>query len=162
MVLAGGTSRRLGRDKLGEPVGGMPLLDRVLRALPAHSDVVCVGPERDTARAVRWVREEPAGAGPAAALAAGVEALEAPVGRVLVLAGDLPFVSRELLVGLLAVLDASVGAMAVDDEGREQPLLSAWPYGTLRDHLRAAGPLEGAGLLRTLAGLPRVAVRVGH
>lgn len=42
IVLAGGRSSRLGRDKLWEPVGGRPLLHRVLDVLYTVSDQVVI------------------------------------------------------------------------------------------------------------------------
>ncbi|WP_199550224.1 NTP transferase domain-containing protein [Streptomyces sp. N35] len=77
VVLAGGAAKRLGGvDKPAVRVGGRPLLDRVLTACAAAGTTVVVAPPRPTVRPVVWAREEPAGGGPLAALAAGVEALE--------------------------------------------------------------------------------------
>ena len=90
LVLAGGRSRRFGTDKLEAEVGGRPLLDAAVDAAVAASDaqVVVVGPvERALPAGVLVTREEPAYAGPFAAVAAGLELVDADV--VLVLAGDL-------------------------------------------------------------------------
>ncbi|NGO81562.1 NTP transferase domain-containing protein [Streptomyces sp. YC504] len=77
VVLAGGAAKRLGGvDKPAVQVGGRALLDRVLTACAAAGTTVVVAPPRPTLRPVVWAREEPAGGGPLAALAAGVEALE--------------------------------------------------------------------------------------
>jgi len=90
VVLAGGTSRRWdGADKTRVVVDGLPLLDHALAALPTGAAVVVVGPERPTRRPVLWTREDPAGAGPAAGLQAGLRVLPDDV-PVLVLAADLP------------------------------------------------------------------------
>ncbi len=125
VVLAGGHSRRMGGgDKTALPVGGVPLLDRALRAVAQASAVIVVGDERPTTRAVTWARERPSGAGPAAAVAAGVALTGAPL--VAVLAGDLPFVTGATVARLLASARPN-GAVLVDEGGAPQWLLGAWP-----------------------------------
>ena len=56
------------------PIAGKPLLEHVLDAVTAASDVVVVGPRRDGIRDVRWTCEQPPGGGPVAALTAGLAA----------------------------------------------------------------------------------------
>lgn len=141
VVLAGGTSRRLGgRDKTRLTVGGLSLLDRVLTASAGAAGTVVVGEPRPTCRQVHWVREDPPGAGPAAALAAALPVVTAPV--VVALAADLPFLAGSQLARLLAAV-GSTGAVAVDAAGHEQWLVSAWPTALLR-----AAPLRPGGSLR--------------
>ncbi|MGL5857577.1 MAG: molybdenum cofactor guanylyltransferase [Angustibacter sp.] len=98
VVLAGGGSRRLGRDKLVQPLGFAPVvqdagagtvLSHLLHGLAGHLPgvpVIAVGPTRPlpggadsrsagasgSGAAVRWVREDPAGGGPVAGLARGL------------------------------------------------------------------------------------------
>ena len=62
VVLAGGTSRRFGSDKLAAPLRGSTVLDTVVASLPPHWPVVVVGPPRDCGRPVAWTREDPPGA----------------------------------------------------------------------------------------------------
>src|ERR1700736_1061525 len=69
LLLTGGTSRRMGRDKATLPVNGTPLAERTATLLAQVADpVVEVGPGWTGLVAVR---EEPAGQGPLAAMAAG-------------------------------------------------------------------------------------------
>ncbi|MEU8132075.1 NTP transferase domain-containing protein [Streptodolium elevatio] len=163
VVLAGGVARRLGgRDKPALRVGGRTLLDRAVEACAGAGRVVVVGPERTTEAAVRWVREDPPGGGPVAAVAAGLAAVDAPY--VLLLAADLPFVTREVTGRLLDALVRPAdgansppdGALLVDADGRDQMLLAAYRTEALRDALAALGEPHGAALRRLLAPLALV------
>jgi molybdopterin-guanine dinucleotide biosynthesis protein A len=159
VVLAGGTAGRLGGvDKPALTVGDRTLLDRVLDAVPDALRTVVVGPTRTTDRAVVWCREEPPSGGPVAAIAAGLELVTAPV--VVVLAGDLPFLTTTTVHALLEAKADRDGALLVDETGRDQLLVSAWRT----DALRAAlpGTPAGARLGAVLAGLDaaRVTIRL--
>jgi molybdopterin-guanine dinucleotide biosynthesis protein A len=152
LVLAGGSARRLnGTDKVAELVAGVSLLDRVLQASASASTTIVVGPERRTCRPVLWTREAEVGAGPVAAVVAGLALVTAPV--VLLLAADLPLLTPEVVATLVAAVTDD-GAMLVDGEGRSQFLCSAWRT----DALRGADP--GAdrmgALLRGLRAQPVV------
>ncbi|MCF2526434.1 NTP transferase domain-containing protein [Yinghuangia soli] len=156
IVAAGGAARRLGgRDKPALLVGGRTLLDRAVEACAGAERVVVVGPRRRTAQPVHWVREDPPGGGPVAALAAGLAAVEAPV--VLVLAADLPFVTASVTDRLLAALtggnDPADGVLLVDADGRDQPLLAAYRTEALRSALAGLGDPHGAALRALLAPL---------
>ncbi|MGW0574843.1 NTP transferase domain-containing protein [Streptomyces sp. NPDC002920] len=158
VVLAGGGARRLGgADKPGVRVGGRGLLDRVLAACAdAHTTVVVAAP-RPTSRPVRWTREEPPGAGPVAALDAGLRRTTAD--DVLVLSADLPFLAANTVRRLLAALRAgrAEGALLTDADGRDQPLVAAYRTAALRRELAllttAHGGLAGLPLRRLTAGL---------
>ena len=90
VVLTGGASRRLGRDKATAHVGGRRLVDRILAEVPADVPVVIVGPSLDAmARPVRFVREDPPGSGPLAAIGAGLAEVGTPF--VGLIAADMPF-----------------------------------------------------------------------
>ncbi len=164
VVLAGGTSRRFGPDKLSAVVPGSgsgsggTLLERVLGALPADYRVVVVGPERDLARAVDFVREDPPGGGPAAGLVAGLrEALRTSPSLVVVLPGDAPAggVGAVRLVARLVAEPDLQSVVAVDASDVEQPLQLALRPAAARALVAAAGPDGGANasarrLVRTL------------
>ena len=152
VVLAGGRSSRLGgTDKPGLVVGGQTLLGAVVSAVTsAGADrVVVVGPERTGAGgAVRYVREDPPGRGPVAALACGLEQVSAPV--VVLLAADLPFLRPAHVTRLLTALAArqDPGVVLLDDTGRPQWLVSGWRAARLRGALdrypgRSLGGLLG-------------------
>jgi len=159
VVLAGGRSRRMGvPDKTRLPVGGVPLLDRVLAAIGSADRIVVVGARRPTCRPVSWTTEQPAGTGPMTALLAGVALVACDV--TVVAAGDLPFLTAADVDVLRATLsrepDAD-GVVAVDGDGRRQWLCSAWRTESLR--LLRAEP--NAALRDVLGGLRVATLPVG-
>jgi len=136
IVLAGGGSSRLGRDKTRVEVAGHSALDRVLAAVDGAAQIVVVGAPRrlHPARDVLWTQEQPAGGGPAAGVAAATAMLSQP--WVVVLAGDLPMVDaatvRRLLIGAEGAYD---GAVLVDAEGQRQHLTVALHTEALRQRI---------------------------
>jgi molybdopterin-guanine dinucleotide biosynthesis protein A len=153
VVLAGGQGRRLGgRDKAELVVARGRLLDVVLAACAGARRTVVVGPQRSTATTVTWAREDPPGGGPCAAIAAALPHVTAPT--CVLLAVDLPSVTRTLVERLAA----AAPVVGIDDGGREQWLLSAWPTVVLRD-LPAEGSLRHAfgGLAFTVLPVGRAA-----
>ncbi|RKE20260.1 molybdopterin-guanine dinucleotide biosynthesis protein A [Streptomyces sp. TLI_171] len=159
VVAAGGSGRRLGGvDKAALTVGGRPLLDRVLAACAGARQVLVVGPERPTERAgVCWLREEPPGGGPVAAVAAALPAVSAPL--VLLLAADLPFLDASAVGRLLAAVGAADdGAQLVDAGGRAQPLAAVYRTAALRGALAELGDPAGRPLRGLTDGLRLAAV----
>lgn len=93
MLLTGGRSRRLGRDKALLRVGSETFAHHAARVLvTAVGQAVEVGPGHSGLAAVR---EEPPGAGPVVAMLAGADALG--VDRIVLLGVDLPRVGVPLL-----------------------------------------------------------------
>lgn len=143
IVLAGGRATRMGGiDKPGLVVAGRRMLDTALDAVADCDRVVVVGPHRDDLpAAIVQTQESPAGAGPVAALAAGLAALDrAPGDIVVLLAADLPSLDATVVAALVARLRADPGAEAAfaeDDDGRLQFLLSAWRRTALAARLDA-------------------------
>jgi molybdopterin-guanine dinucleotide biosynthesis protein A len=147
LLLTGGASRRLGRDKAAILVGGVPLARRTAALLVEVAEpVIEVGPGYT---GLAQVREVPAGAGPLAAMAAGWTALAAG-GRpraVLVVATDLP----QLTGGLLALLASHPGVgcvVPVDRSGRPQTLCARYPAAALARSVRLVA--AGRRAVRTL------------
>jgi molybdenum cofactor guanylyltransferase len=160
VVLAGGRGRRLGGPaKPAIVVGGRPMLQRVLGAVAVAEVRVVVGPPElvpFVPAGVRIVREEPAGGGPVAALAAGLVPVPADAGRVVLLAADLPLLSAAAVDRLVEAIGDGDGAVYVDGSGRRQWLCGAWRLEALLGRvaeLAAAGPLAGRSLRELIAPL---------
>jgi len=148
IILAGGRATRMGGvDKPAIVVGGRRMLDAALGAVDGCDRIAVVGPHRDElpARIVQ-TQESPAGAGPVAALAAGLAALDGSTdGLVVVLAADLPTLDSRTVSQLVATLveHAEVeAAFAVDESGHVQFLLSVWRRRALTDRLDALAGRE--------------------
>ncbi len=143
------------------PLAGRTVLEHAVRGLVAGAgvtlaDAVVAAPRDHPARAglpgVAWVREEPAGGGPVAGLAAAVAALGPDVDVVAVGAGDAPFAGGAVPRLLAALAPAVDGAIGADPGGRDQPLLAAYRVVPLRAAL-ASGQPAGARLRELVARL---------
>lgn len=161
VILAGGAARRLGGvDKPMLAPGGPPLLQRAVAALAGADPIVVVGPRREGLPGVRWTREDPPGAGPVAALVAGLALVDTEL--VAVLAADLPGIRQGTVERLVAALlgeRGAEGAVLVDERGRRQWLIGAWRAARLRAVLPARP--ENAALRSTLGALSIVEVVAG-
>ncbi|WP_199921586.1 molybdenum cofactor guanylyltransferase [Intrasporangium calvum] len=166
VVLTGGASSRMGRHKPAIHVAGRAIVERVVGAVGGWPLVV-VGSGAAVPEGTRVLSEEPPGGGPVAGIAAGWAALTtgtdaaglAPSGPdvVLVLAGDLPFLTRAHLEALVAAADGSV-AVTWSSTGPNW-LCAAWPAELLRERLAAVGSPAGVSVRRLLGDVPRVEVR---
>lgn len=122
-----------GVDKAAIEVGGITLLERALAALSSADEVVVVGEQVPTTRAVTWVREDPPGGGPAAGLLAGIDALARKPELVAVMACDMPRVTGSTVGRLLAAVEGADvdAAVLVDAGGRRQTLMGVYRYSPL-------------------------------
>jgi molybdopterin-guanine dinucleotide biosynthesis protein A len=167
VILAGGSGRRMGGvDKASLLVGGLTLLDRVLLASAGARRTVVVGEARATVRAVEWTLEQPAGGGPVAGIAAGLQALGRagpdPAPLLLLLATDLPRMRADdvtKLVEVLTLRPQAAGAVFVDAGGRRQPLAGLYRTEPLHAAVTAIEPVHGKAVKLVvqhleLAGVP--------
>lgn len=157
VVVAGGAGRRLGGiDKPALRRQGRSLVERILAAAPPTAVRVLVGPPRSVPADVRQTVEDPPGSGPAAAVVAGLAALEdlPDDAAVVLLAGDLVGVTPTSVLLLLEALpaDRSAAAAVVDVHGRVQYLFSAHRAGGLRDRVRSRGSWTDAGVHALFSG----------
>jgi molybdopterin-guanine dinucleotide biosynthesis protein A len=191
VILAGGKSSRLGGvPKAQLRYDGATLLQRAVAAARGAGRVVVVGPDPGTLPdGTLTAREDPPYSGPAAAIAAGLLALEGQDGEVkdgvgqdseaqggvvpspehapwvLVLACDMPLAAAAVPVLLqeLAGREETEGAMSISGDGRKQPLLGIYRVSALQREVQAAaeqGGLANAAVFRLLARLDLLAVPV--
>lgn len=146
IVLAGGRSARLGgSDKSAIEIDGVALIDHVYAAVRACAPIIAVGPDHIGRPGIHVVRERPPFGGPAAAVAAGIEALEgSEADETWLLACDLPRATD--LVALLErvpIPDDADAVVAVDAEERVQWLAGRYRVSALQrataQHPEAAG-----------------------
>lgn len=158
-VLAGGRSRRFGRDKATEPVGGVPLVERAAQTL----EEVCGRVVIVSSRAVRTERPTIPDLRPSCGPLGGIEAALHEAGRLgldgaFVLACDLPLVTPDTVRMVADALDGvDAAAPARDGEPPFEPLCAAYRVSCLEratrlldagvrsahaliDALRTAGP----------------------
>lgn len=178
IVLAGGRSERMGRDKASVDWHGVPLLHHVcavVRRGTGDGPVVVVGAHGEAPREVPvWalVTEDAApGLGPMQGLLAGLRALPAGIERVFLATADAPLLAPayvEAVMGALAA-EPALDALIPFVRGYRHPLLAAYRSGAadrLAERLaageRRAGQifdgrlrLEDGGELVRRAGLAR-------
>ncbi|HET7399175.1 MAG TPA: NTP transferase domain-containing protein [Intrasporangium sp.] len=174
IVLTGGGSTRMGSHKPALPVGGRPIIERVLGAVESLPTVV-VGLPYAVPPGVPVVREDPPGSGPVAGIAAGLAGLDALVDAgsvgdlrlVAVLAGDLPFLTAAALADLAAALepgrdadraDAPEVSLAAGPDGAPNWLCAVWRVPALRRRLAALGDPSGTSVRRLTSEVRTVLV----
>ncbi|MCU1537082.1 MAG: molybdopterin-guanine dinucleotide biosynthesis protein [Humibacillus sp.] len=146
----------MGSHKPSLPVGGAPMVQRVLAAV-APRPVLVVGRADDVPDGIPVLVEDPPGGGPVAAVVAGLTALARLTPRaevVLLLAADLPFVTSAHLDRLTAAVTETVTdgpAVTRDRTGRLNWLCSAWRTDVLTAAVDALGDPDGQSL-RALVG----------
>ncbi len=154
VVLAGGRSRRMGRDKLPLRLGGATLLDRVYEVLSSRCTEVLVVGEGDYAPAgARRIPDLRPGEGPLAGIEAGL--LAASHRSIFVAAGDMPFLTGELVGGLLGFLSGSTQAVVPDIGLGLHPLCAAYAR-EVRLEVSAAQDGGVRSVREFLQGLPGV------
>jgi molybdopterin-guanine dinucleotide biosynthesis protein A len=149
IVLAGGAASRFGGDKLAAELRGRPVLHHALLAVDGVADgiVVVLGPGDPAPAWPAGLQAEPVVArdpvalrGPLAGIATGLAAARGPADGAdlaVVVAGDMPSLSPEVLRALLGVLLADAGLAAA--------WLEAEPFAPLPMAIRpeaVAGPIE--------------------
>jgi molybdenum cofactor guanylyltransferase len=129
VVLAGGGSRRLGRDKALVEVGGRTLVEHVAGALGAAgaTELVVVGGDAPALEGLglHVVGDRWPGEGPLGGVITGLEAVRHSLA--VVCACDLPFLAPDLVRSLVDDAVGSAADVVVPvTAGRLQPLLAAY------------------------------------
>lgn len=139
IILCGGRSSRMGRDKAALPFGPDTLLTRVVRvAQEVAADVVVVGdPSQSMPAGVRVVGDPVPRVGPLAALATGLASVGAE--RALLLACDMPLLVPAVLRRL---------AELAGDADACVPLVGGMPMTTCAVYATRVGPRAQALLAK--------------
>lgn len=134
VILAGGESLRMGRDKRLLPIDGEPMFRRVVRAIAGVADdLVVVDSQRSplpislvAGFALRVVRDEFVDSGPLAGIEAGLRAVQRPTA--VVVAADAPWLQPPLLRLLVETLRRAPGAdvAVVTSPAGPEPLPGAY------------------------------------
>jgi molybdopterin-guanine dinucleotide biosynthesis protein A len=129
LLMAGGESRRMGRDKALLELGGEPLWRRQLRTLREASFqeiIVARGPRACLDEpGLIMVTDAESGRGPLGGLVAGLRRATAP--WVLVLAVDLPLMPSWFLQGMMAMAETDGRGVAPTIDVRYEPLAAVYP-----------------------------------
>jgi molybdopterin-guanine dinucleotide biosynthesis protein A len=133
IVLAGGASRRMGRDKATLELGGQPLLLRVAETISDLCEELIIAaadrrPRELPGLDATWVADPPGAAGPLAGLAAGLAAASHPTA--IAVACDMPFLNESLLAHLLDSVQGCDAAVPLAG-GAAQPLHAAYSRSSL-------------------------------
>lgn len=129
LILAGGDSRRMGRDKTRIEFDGQPLLQRVIGQMKVLFPQVLVSVRQARVGIdVPQICDEIPGAGPLAGLCAGLGHAETP--WVFAVAADMPFLNPGL-IGQLAKKRNSSQAVVPVVKGYPQPLTAFYARSAL-------------------------------
>lgn len=150
LILAGGRATRLGGVAKHElVVAGETILARQTRVLAprVHEILIAVAPGGGDVAGYPTVRDSVADAGPLAGIAAGLAAARTP--WLLVVAGDMPYLTGELLDRVLAARRGELHAVGVRAGGLPEPLVCALHARAAAAVARrlAAGRYKASGLL---------------
>ena len=125
VILAGGLSRRLGRDKALERIAGQPLIQRVIQRVEQVSqEIVVVVSDQNRAADLplgqknRVVLDRYPGTGSLGGIFSGLDA--ASNGWTLVVACDMPFLNLALLRRMMALTENADAVVPLID-GRPEP-----------------------------------------
>lgn len=154
-IQAGGQSSRMGRDKALVPLGGKPLIAHLLARVEGLGDEILITTNRPEAYArfgARMASDPVPGAGALEGLHTALTAAKGD--QVLLLACDMPFVSRPLLEYMLDLAD-DADIVVPRREGRFEPLHALYKRSLCLPPLRAA---LASGEKRMIAFFPHVQV----
>ena len=151
IILAGGKSSRLGRDKSRETIGGVPLIRRVITAVGEVSrEIIIVGGQHNELAEmgpnIRFVLDRAFGIGPLMGIYSGLS--EARYACACLVACDLPFINPSVLRLLIDMAAGHQAAVTVIG-GTPQPTHAIYAKSVLpiiEETLR----IEGAGLMTLL------------
>ena len=140
VLLAGGESRRMGRDKATIEVDALPLWRRQLQILrelnPEEIFVSARTAPSWLPPKVELLLDEPPSRGPLSGLAQALARMQTT--HLIALAVDMPFMTSSELQYLCNLVKAGAGVVPVIGD-RTEPLAAFYPGGVLNDFTRALG-----------------------
>jgi molybdopterin-guanine dinucleotide biosynthesis protein A len=157
-ILAGGRSRRMGRDKALLTVEGRPLIERVVRAvLPLTADILISCNDEARLRFLNFplVPDVFAGQGPMAGLHAVASSSTRPL--ILLVACDMPGLRTAVLERLLSFENGNDAVVPCSADGRVHPLCALYRRSCLpilEEYLR-----QGRNRMTDFLKDPRLVVR---
>jgi molybdenum cofactor guanylyltransferase len=159
LVLAGGKSTRLGRDKIAELLGGKTLLERVLETLETfRSEIIIVTsgnsnlPSLTGYPGVKIVSDIYPGKGSLGGIYSGIKASNSH--HNLVVAADMPFLNKDLLRYMVEIA-RGFDLVAFDEEDRPELLHAVYS----KNCLAPMETLIRQNSLRIIGILPFIKVR---
>ena len=128
VLLAGGESRRMGRDKATLHWRGRPLWEWQIEKLRAlHPEKILLSARSDVPwrpTDVEMLRDAPPSRGPLSGLAAALASIETD--HLFALAVDMPFMTTENLLTLCSLATEGMGVVPMID-GKAEPLCAIYP-----------------------------------
>ncbi|MCX5514666.1 molybdenum cofactor guanylyltransferase [Kaistia algarum] len=149
LILAGGQSRRMGREKAFLPLGGRLMIERVIDRLVPQVDRLAINANGDPARfsalGLPILQDDLPDTGPLGGVLAGLlwaESLAPAPDYLATVPVDSPFIPADLVQRLEAASRENPGGVVIAASGeRDHPVVGLWPVGlsgTLADWRRSA------------------------
>jgi molybdopterin-guanine dinucleotide biosynthesis protein A len=126
IILAGGKSSRMGRDKGSLILNGSSFLRRIIEVVkPIVNDIIIVSnnPGHDMMDCIR-VNDHIENSGPLAGLYAGLFHSTTPFN--LVLSCDIPFIKTSILEQLINQIDDDNDVVQIESHGKTMPLIAVY------------------------------------
>ena len=155
IILAGGTSGRMGCDKGLLPIGGKPLIECVRDQLQPHFAqlILSAQPGPYDFLGIETVPDQAPGHGPLMGILSALKASSHALN--LIIACDIPHVPLPLIRTMFREIRDYDAVVPLDSEGRPEPLLSIWRT-TMIEHAQA---VLNENKRRPIQALRRASVR---
>lgn len=123
VILAGGASRRMGRDKAEVLLGSERLVDIVFKRLAGQCDSICISSTANYGLPCETVKDDPSGPmGPVGGVFAAFQNLGGEIDGILTAAVDCPVFPEDLAQNLVSFEASAIAA----DEGGLHPTFAWW------------------------------------
>ena len=134
LILAGGQSRRMGREKAFVSLGGVPLIDRAIERLGAQVAPLAINANGDPGRFAAYglpvLPDDRPDTGPLAGVLAGLrwaETLPSPPEFIASVPIDTPFLPADLVARLVEGRGAARRITIAASGDRDHPVVGLWP-----------------------------------